>query len=592
MKFKDFLDSLLPGDNVLPIDKLKSDLETFKAAFNYAEKTDEIYNNLIDNIVKLLRIKFGEYEIIYTSPNVMYNELLITLNPQLPQFLMIQKKQLIESLDTFGNLNNWGDVLKDNVKRALNLSDVSNNQTSYVPIDGADKDPYSVNDVDNRREQSETTDVSRLATDYLTFYKKIRWNIASIELNKIYADYIKLFKIYYQYDSYGLTVNGNIYDSVQQNTKNIEMLAEELDNTNHQVGTNTSNIVLNANNIQANLSSISQNKNDLVAISAKVDNNTANISTNTQAIANINTNLADNYYQKSESDNRFGTLTQQQTNTQNIQTNQNNIQQITNSLQSANFVLYKGVYSSTTTYNLADAVTYNNNWYVSNQSNNLNHTPQNTSDAYWELLTTPPSVNLANYYTIPQADAKFATITTTNDLSGRIGQINSVLQTTYLEKTIINTLFPVGSNVMTTNGQIHALVVKYPSKFRELTDSDIAYLAVGNNSSSSNSSSFTINQNNLPNIYWSWYVDWSTGITADETNIQTYKSGSTANMSVTSAYKATNLKNSSKANNSGARVSVSTQIFLNGNVAQIPINYMVKPKTLKIRIWEVTSQLI
>ena len=591
MKFKDFLDSLLPGDNVLPIDKLKTDLETFKAAFNYAEKTDEIYNNLIDNIVKLLRIKFGEYEIIYTSPNVMYNELLITLNPQLPQFLMIQKKQLIESLDTFGNLNNWGDVLKDNVKRALNLSDVSANQTSYVPIDGANKDPYSVNDVDNRREQSETTDVSRLATDYLTFYKKIRWNIASIELNKIYADYIKLFKIYYQYDSYGLTVNGNIYDSVQQNSKNIEMLAEEMDKTNYQVANNTSNIVLNSNNIQANLSSISQNKSDLTAISSKVDNNTANISTNTTAIANINTNLADNYYQKSESDNRFGTLTQQQTNTQNIQTNQNNIQQITNSLQSANFVLYKGVYSSTTTYNLAEAVTYNNNWYVSNQANNLNHTPQNTSDAYWELLTTPPSVNLANYYTIPQADAKFATITTTNNLSGQIGHINSVLQTQYLEKTIINTLFPVGSNVMTTNGQIHALVVKYPSKFRELTDTDIAYLAIGNNSSNSNTSSFTINQNNLPNIYWAWSMDWNNGITINETNLQTYTHGGSARMDISNT-KESNHKNSASANNSGARFSILTKIYLNGNVSQIPISYMVKPKTKKIRMWEVIANII
>lgn len=451
MKFKDFLDSLLPGDNVLPIDKLKTDLETFKAAFNYAEKTDEIYNNLIDNIVKLLRIKFGEYEIIYTSPNVMYNELLITLNPQLPQFLMIQKKQLIESLDTFGNLNNWGDVLKDNVKRALNLSDVSNNQTSYVPIDGADKDPYSVNDVDNRREQSETTDVSRLATDYLTFYKKIRWNIASIELNKIYADYIKLFKIYYQYDSYGLTVNGSVYDMVQQNTKNIEMLAEEMDKTNYQVGNNTSNIVLNSNNIQSNSNAINQNKSDLVALTTKVDNNTANISTNTQAIANINTNLADNYYQKSESDNRFGTLTQQQTNTQNIQTNQNNIQQITNSLQSSNFVLYKGVYSSNTTYNLADAVTFNNNWYVSNQANNLNHTPQNTSDAYWELLTTPPSVNLANYYTKPESDAKFAT---TNDLSGRINQINSNLQTQYLTKSEATSTYATISTTTNLNTRL------------------------------------------------------------------------------------------------------------------------------------------
>lgn len=601
MKFKDFLDSLLPGDNVLPIDKLKTDLETFKAAFNYAEKTDEIYNNLIDNIVKLLRIKFGEYEIIYTSPNVMYNELLITLNPQLPQFLMIQKKQLIESLDTFGNLNNWGDVLKDNVKRALNLSDVSANQTSYVPIDGANKDPYSVNDVDNRREQSETTDVSRLATDYLTFYKKIRWNIASIELNKIYADYIKLFKIYYQYDSNGLTVNGNVYDQVQQNSKNIEMLAEELDNTNHQVGTNTSNIVLNANNIQTNLSSINQNKNDLNDLSTKVDNNvleltnkitanTTNITNNTQSIAAINTNL-NNYYQKSESDNRFGTLTQQQTNTQNIQTNQNNIAQITHSLQSANFVLYKGVYSSTTTYNLADAVTFNNNWYVSNQANNLNHTPQNTSDAYWELLTTPPSVNLANYYTIPQADAKFATIQTTNDLSGRIGQLNSIVQNDYLEKTIINTLFPVGSNVMTTNGQIHALVVKYPTKFRELTDNDIAYLAIGNNSSSSNSSSFTINQNNLPNINWQWKTDWNTSMTPTQTNMQAYVVSGSASMEHY-YIDAGRQRNSGTNANDGLRASVYTRVNLNGNVSQNPITYTMKPKTLKIRMWEVIANII
>lgn len=591
MKFKDFLDSLLPGDNVLPIDKLKTDLETFKAAFNYAEKTDEIYNNLIDNIVKLLRIKFGEYEIIYTSPNVMYNELLITLNPQLPQFLMIQKKQLIESLDTFGNLNNWGDVLKDNVKRALNLSDVSANQTSYVPIDGTDKDPYSVNDVNNNREQSETTDVSRLATDYLTFYKKIRWNIASIELNKIYADYIKLFKIYYQYDSYGLTVNGNVYDSVQQNTKNIEMLAEEMDKTNYQVGNNTSNIVLNANNIQTNSDAINQNKSDLVAISSKVDNNTANISTNTQSIQAINTNLANNYYQKSESDNRFGTLTQQQTNTQNIATNENNITQIVNSLRSSNFVLYKGVYSSTTTYNLADAVTFNNNWYVSNQANNLNHTPQNTSDAYWELLTTPPSVNLANYYTIPQTDAKFATITTTNDLSGRIGQLSNTVQNNYLEKTIVNTLFPVGSVVMTCDNSVHALVTMFPGKFQELTDNDIAYFAVGRNSSFSNTTSFRIQQSNLPNINWQWKTDWNTSMTPTQTNVQAYVVSGSANMEHY-YIDVGRQRNSGTNSNDGLRVSVYTRINLNGNVGQVPVGFSISPKTLKVRAWKVIANLI
>lgn len=562
MKFNEFLDTLLPTYNVLPSQKLKDDLATFKSAFNYANKTDDIYNDLIDNIVKLLRIKFGEYEIIYSSPLVMYNELLITLNPQLPQFLMIQKKQLIETLNTFGDLQNWGDVLKDNVRKALNLSDTNSNATSYVPFDGVDKDPYSVNDVNGQREVNETTDYNRLATDYLNFYKKIRWNIASIELNKIYQDYIKLFKIYYNYNGFSNQYNSEWAAQIRDNTDNIAILAEEIDKTNYNVGVNTSNIVANSNRIDM-----------------------------------TNNNLATNYYDKTTADTTFGSLAQQTTNTQNIadltnrvganetnitsltgrvSTNENNItsntniiNQITTSLENGNIMNYVGVWNSTTTYNLAQLCTLNDFWYVSNVDNNIGHQPTGASDAYWKLISAP-AVNFNNYYTKQESDAKFATITTTNSLN-----------TNKLDKSFLNIMFPVGSVVMTADGNTHALVNQYPSKFQELSDSDIAYLAIGNNSSNSNSTSFTIQQNQLPNISYRHNHNSGVPVWADD--------GCRFGEIQNSGNK--RLGNYDGSTNGSARTDDQT-FNLNGGVAQQAVNITIKPKTLKIRAWKVISNLV
>ena len=245
----------------------------------------------------------------------------------------------------------------------------------------------------------------------------------------------------------------------------------------------------------------------------------------------------------------------------------NKVDGVITGLQNGNIVNYAGNYSSTKTYNIAEAVTYNNKWYVSNVNNNVNHTPTGSSDAYWELLSEP-TINLSPYLTKSEAS------------------------NTYLLKTMLNTLYPVGSNVMTTNGSTHALVNMYPTKFKELTDSDIAYLAIGTNNSNSNTSSFTINQNNLPNINWSWYVDWANGITSNETNLQAYKNGGSANMDITGTYTANNVKNSVEASQRGARAQVFTRIYLNGNTTQNPITYTMKPKTLKVRIWEVIANLV
>lgn len=236
---------------------------------------------------------------------------------------------------------------------------------------------------------------------------------------------------------------------------------------------------------------------------------------------------------------------------------------VINGLKNGNLVNYVGEWNSTTNYNLAQAVTYNGDWFVSNQDNNIGHQPSKTSNTYWVYISAP-TVDLNLYLTKSEAS------------------------NTYLLKTMLNTLFPIGSNVMTSDGSEHALVRAYPSKFKELTDSDIAYLAIGTNSSNSNTSTFTINQNNLPNIHWSWSLYWNNGITSNETDFN----AGTTNMYVTYQYIQTNKKNSSQANNSGARVNVNSTIYLNGNVSQIPITYTIKPKTLKIRIWEVTANLI
>ena len=320
----------------------------------------------------------------------------------------------------------------------------------------------------------------------------------------------------------------------------------------------------------------------------KINNNTNNItqlqSTTTQHTQSINTN------------------------TSNISNNSNKITNVDNKvdsviqgLQNGHIINYAGEWNSTTNYNIAQAVTYGGDWFVSNQNNNVGHTPTKTINAYWVYISAP-NVDLTPYLTIDNATATYATISTVNGLDTRINtnQNNiSSLQTSkadktqldnYILKTMLNTMFPIGSCVMTSDGSEHALVTMYRSKFRELTDSDLSYLAIGSGSAgTSNTGTFTIQQNNLPNIYWNWDWYWNNGITSNETDFNINHS---PNMTSTYQYIQTNRKNSSQANNSGARVNVRSTIYLNGNVNQIPIQYTIKPKTKKIRMWEVTANLI
>lgn len=287
----------------------------------------------------------------------------------------------------------------------------------------------------------------------------------------------------------------------------------------------------------------------------KINNNTSNITqlqtTTSQQTQLINTNKSNI-----------------STNTNSINTLDTKVDGVISGLQNGNIVNYAGEYNSSTNYKLAQAVTLSGEWFVSKQNNNQGHTPTKTNNQYWVYISAP-TVDLTTYLTKTEAN------------------------NTYLLKTMLNTMFPVGSIVMTVDNTIHALFTMFPGKLQELTDSDLSYLAIGSGSvGTSNIGTFTIQQNNLPNIYWAWNVDWNNGITSNETNLQTYAHGGSARMDISNT-KQTNYKNSTAASTtSGVRLSILTKLYLNGNVAPIPIQYTMKPKTLKIRMWKVISNLV
>lgn len=233
-------------------------------------------------------------------------------------------------------------------------------------------------------------------------------------------------------------------------------------------------------------------------------------------------------------------------------------------MQNGNIINYTGAWSSTKTYSLGQCVTYNDKWYVSNLNNNTNHTPQATSDTWWEILSEP-TITLSDYYTKVESDTRF------------------------MLNTMLNTMFPVGSIVMTGDGSVHALAIVYPSKLAEVTDSDIAYLAIGNNSSSSNSGSFTIQQNQLPNLRYA--LDWTCFTKDGSTSIT---AASNPNNLLTGVYRNEVKKtyNYQNFHTDAAVNKVGYTFQLNGGVNQIPITYTVKPKTVKVRMWRVISQLV
>lgn len=193
MVFSTFLKTNIESLGVTPKQKIKEDFIHYKQVLNWSGKSDLIYENLIDNIIWILETKYAKFNLRYTSSLVAYNELNIILSQQLPQWLFIQKKQALENLDTFADLNNWGSVVKDRITRAINGNESGSSLSSYVPIDNVNADPYEKNGTEKRAYSNDEVDETKQTVDYLYWFSRMKWQTASIDLNTILKPYLGLF---------------------------------------------------------------------------------------------------------------------------------------------------------------------------------------------------------------------------------------------------------------------------------------------------------------------------------------------------------------------------------------------------------------
>ena len=175
-----------------------------------------------------------------------------------------------------------------------------------------------------------------------------------------------------------------------------------------------------------------ENQNQDTKINANQQNITQLTNTTNQHTQLINTN-------KTNISNNYNSIT----------TLDNKVNSVITGLQNGNIVNYAGNYSASTTYHLAQAITYNGDWFVSNQDNNVGHTPSKTSSTYWVYISAP-TVDLTQYLTISSANATYATqnelngfesntTTTLNNLDSRINNLQSAkADLSYLNNNFYN----------------------------------------------------------------------------------------------------------------------------------------------------------
>lgn len=303
MKFKKFLET--PIDEKLPIEKVKEDFVFYKNMLQITGKEDILYNNLFDNIFWMLKNKFNNFSCLYKDIEVMYSELTTILYSQVPQFLFIQKKQLLESLNTFGDINNWGSTMREQVKRDLKLIEETDNSSGYIPIDSNDVDAYSKDNTNRINTKDETTTDNRNTVDFLYFFSRMKWNTASIELTTILKPYYSLFLAFdvRDYDvDYSINEFEELEERVEKNELDIDTLKWADENIAKEIeridNTQTQDFIFLSNkfdSVDSNLTEIKQSISDL---DTKVDTNVQEINQTIQSTKTELKNEIDNNYKE------------------------------------------------------------------------------------------------------------------------------------------------------------------------------------------------------------------------------------------------------------------------------------------------------
>lgn len=177
--------------------------------------------------------------------------------------------------------------------------------------------------------------------------------------------------------------------AIETNLNNINTIKTDLGDLGNQV-------VDVQNKANANTTQIQQNTTNITTNTTNIQNNTNNIQTNKTNIATNTTNI--------------------QNNTNNIQTNTTNITALDGRLVSVSSLLqdtinglktlkpfqYVGEFQAGTSYNINQAVSLNNNLYLSKEDNNTTTPPGNK----WLLLNEDfATIDLTQYYTKLEVNA-------------------------------------------------------------------------------------------------------------------------------------------------------------------------------------------
>ena len=109
-------------------------------------------------------------------------------------------------------------------------------------------------------------------------------------------------------------------------------------------------------------------------------------------------------------------------------------------LQNGNIINYEGNYSSTKTYHLAQAVTYNGDWFVSNIDNNVGNTPTKSNTNYWVYISQP-NVDLNLYLTKSEAQSTYASQNDVNQLESNTTRLLNNLDSTKADLSYLNNNF-------------------------------------------------------------------------------------------------------------------------------------------------------
>ena len=118
----------------------------------------------------------------------------------------------------------------------------------------------------------------------------------------------------------------------------------------------------------------------------------------------------------------------------------NKVNSVIQGLQNGNIVNYEGVWNSSKTYHLAQAITYNGDWFVSTTDNNLNHTPTKSNTNYWVYISAP-NVDLTQYLTKSEARSTYQSQNdANNNYTQTINLINNLNNTVSTNSNSITNL--------------------------------------------------------------------------------------------------------------------------------------------------------